>query len=140
METLSLSKIRLYGCLVPPTLCDVEELLYVQEAQLDKFRQELVATTVAANVAHTNLEDSSSRGAYSGGCGRGNKFNQGRGRGRGRSTSSNRPTRQLCGKYDTPYQLIGTILIRTTCLHRTTSFTPTRVPSLVTNKTLAQSL
>src|SRR3954468_23417458 len=58
---------QMYGCPVPPTLCDVEALLYVQEAQLDKFRQELAASTIAANVAHTSIEESGSRGAYSGG-------------------------------------------------------------------------
>src|SRR4051812_48064070 len=56
---------QMYGCPIPPTLCDVEALLYVQEAQLDKFRQELAATTVSANVPHASQREESSRGSYS---------------------------------------------------------------------------
>ncbi|KAI5447130.1 hypothetical protein KIW84_014834 [Lathyrus oleraceus] len=61
-----------YGCTTPPTLCDVEALLYVQEAQIDKFRQEMDTSNVAANVAHTSQEGNISIGAYS--------FHRGRGR------------------------------------------------------------
>ena len=35
---------QMYGCSIPHKLSDVEALLYVQEAQFDKFRQELAAT------------------------------------------------------------------------------------------------
>lgn len=47
---------QMYGCPTPPTLCDVEALLYVQEAQLDKFRLEL-----ATYVAPISQEENNSR-------------------------------------------------------------------------------
>lgn len=83
------------------SLCDVEDLLYVQEAQLDQFCQELSVSTVIANLACTSQsqEYGSSKGAYSGNCGRGNRFPRGRSHGRGRYTIANHPTYQLCGKY-----------------------------------------
>lgn len=98
----------IYGKVDPPSLSDIESLLLVQESQLDKYRQELAVTTVAANVAHTSahtVHDSSSstanqpntRGGYYFGRGRGR---QGRARGRGRAcTTGPRPMCQLCGRY-----------------------------------------
>lgn len=61
-------------------------LLYVQEAQLDKYRQELVISSVIANVAQAFGTTNFARNASSGGLnhyfrGRG-KSTQGRGRGR----------------------------------------------------------
>lgn len=44
----------MHGNREPLTLFDVEALIYVQEAQLDKFRRELVISSDTANVAHTN--------------------------------------------------------------------------------------
>ncbi|CAI8596770.1 unnamed protein product [Vicia faba] len=88
-----------YGCPVPPTLCDVEGLLYVKETQHDKFRQELVANTVSANIAHTGQKEESCRGNYSRNHGRGHKYSRGRGRGRTIASTGNRPTCPLCGKY-----------------------------------------
>ncbi|KAI5402488.1 hypothetical protein KIW84_050201 [Lathyrus oleraceus] len=72
---------QMYGNHVSLTLCDVEALLYVQEAPLDKFCQELAATTIATNIAHISHEVISYRGVFSGNNGRGNRYNQGRGRG-----------------------------------------------------------
>ena len=48
---------QMYGSPESPSLCDVEALIYVQKAQLDKSRQELVVPTVAANVAHTSQKN-----------------------------------------------------------------------------------
>lgn len=55
---------QMYESTESPLLCDVEALLYVQEAQLDKFRQELVVSTVAANVAHSSQATNNSRGTF----------------------------------------------------------------------------
>lgn len=42
----------IYGKGGPINIYVMEALLYVQEAQLDKYRQELVTSSVTANVAH----------------------------------------------------------------------------------------
>lgn len=47
---------QMYESKEPPSLCDIKALLYVYETQLDKFRQELAPTTVAANLAHISQE------------------------------------------------------------------------------------
>lgn len=60
----------MYGKYDSLTLYDVEALLYVQEAQLDKFKQELVLSNIFSNLAvsHSkenappNRGDSNSRG------------------------------------------------------------------------------
>src|SRR3954470_9683143 len=70
---------QMYGSPTTLNLCDVKALLYVQEAQLDKFRQELAAATIAANLANLGQESHGSRGAYSGNRGRGNRYPRGRG-------------------------------------------------------------
>lgn len=90
----------MYDSPVSPTLYNVEAHLYVQEAQLDKFRKELDASTIVANISHTSQEENSFRGTFSGNNGRGNRYNCGCGRGRGRHPTGNRSTCQLCGKYD----------------------------------------
>jgi len=68
----------------PTTLYNIEALLYVQEAQLDKFRQELSLSIPTANVAYSN------QGRNARGCGRARGIT---------SSTGNRPTCQLCGKY-----------------------------------------
>lgn len=90
---------QMYESTKPSSLCDVEAQLYVQEAQVDKFRQELSISIVAANLANTSQETTSSRGAFSGNHGRGACYTRGLACGRGRATSGNRPTCQLCDKY-----------------------------------------
>lgn len=47
---------QMYGMSGPPTLYDVEALLYAQEAQLAKFSQELAVATATANIAHTMIK------------------------------------------------------------------------------------
>ncbi|KAI5401088.1 hypothetical protein KIW84_065792 [Lathyrus oleraceus] len=89
----------MYGFTTPLTLCDDEALLYVQEVQLDKFRQELATSNVSANIAHTSQEENRFRVAYLFYRGRGRSI-RGRSRGRGRNTTTSRPTCQLCGKYE----------------------------------------
>lgn len=56
--------VHMYGSQLSLTPYDVETLIYVQEAQLDKFCQELTATTIAVNISHTNQEARGSRGAF----------------------------------------------------------------------------
>lgn len=90
---------HMYGCPITHTLCEVEALLYLQEAQLDKFHQELVTSSVAANVAHTNQGNGGSKGVYTRSRGRGNHFTHGQGRGRVTNSTCNRPTCQLYGNY-----------------------------------------
>lgn len=77
-------------------LYDIEELLYVKEAQLDKFHQEIPITNGTANDDHTN--DSQNLGGNQQSCGRGCST-RGCGRGRSNFGSRNIPTCQLCGKY-----------------------------------------
>lgn len=88
---------KIYCFLLSPTLCEVDVTLYVQEVQLDKFRQDLGALIAVVNIAHTSQEESSSRGAFSNNRGKGNIFAHGRGR--GSYPTGNWPTCQLCGKY-----------------------------------------
>jgi len=79
-----------------PQLYNIEALLYVQEAQLDKFRQERSLSIPTANVAYSNQ---GSRGGSQQFRGRGRNA-RGCGRARGiTSSTGNRPTCQLCGKY-----------------------------------------
>lgn len=47
---------KMYGNGDLPTLYDVEDFLYVQEDQLDIFRQELIVSNVSVNVAQTNQQ------------------------------------------------------------------------------------
>ena len=53
-EEYNLFVIQIYGVPELQSLYDAEAFLYVQEAQLDKFRQELVVWSVSLNVAHAN--------------------------------------------------------------------------------------
>lgn len=98
-----------YGRPDSPSLSDIEALLLVQEAQLDKFRQELVVSNVSANIAQTSNgqgqasnfshgEQSQNSFVPRGGRGRGG-HGRGRGRDRGGGGNGNRPTCQLCKKY-----------------------------------------
>lgn len=49
---------KIYGIMKCISLYCVEELLYVKEAQMDKFWKELVVAIVSANVAHANYQTS----------------------------------------------------------------------------------
>lgn len=53
-EEYNLFVMQMYGVPEPQSLCDAEALFYVQEAQLDKFCQELVVWSISLNVAHAN--------------------------------------------------------------------------------------
>lgn len=68
----------MYGSIESPSLYDLEALLYVQEAQLEKFRQELIVSTIATNIAHTIQETNNYRGSFLRNHGRGNRFTRGR--------------------------------------------------------------
>lgn len=70
---------QMYESPASPSLCDVALPLYVQEAQLVKFHQEIVMSIVDVNLTHTSQEGDSSRGAFLGSRGRGNNFTCGRG-------------------------------------------------------------
>lgn len=84
------------------TISDIEALLLVQEAQLDKFRQELAISNASVNVAQSSqvqephFSNSSSHNGYQNLDFQNNNF---RGRGCGRGNGGNRPTCQLCHKY-----------------------------------------
>lgn len=45
---------KMYGSHEPLSLFDVEALLYVQEAQYDKFTKKFVVSNISANLAHAN--------------------------------------------------------------------------------------
>lgn len=77
---------------------DVEALLYVQEAQLDKFRQELAISNVLANLVHVNSQTDEVCETYEGNYGRG-CMNCGREHGQWSFSSGSRPTCKFCGKY-----------------------------------------
>lgn len=82
-------------------LYNVEDLLDVQDAQLDKYRQELSLSIIFSNLAISNSKQGGppNRGGISHNRGQG-YLHHGRGRGRGNSPSTgNMPTCQLCGKY-----------------------------------------
>lgn len=95
-------------------LTKLESLLMVQEAQLDKFRQELTISNVIAIVARTNTisnlgkqgypKSGNSRFNYSYDYGR-RHYGWGWGHGRARGgcpptgSGGTRPTCQLCGNY-----------------------------------------
>lgn len=53
-----------YGKLEPSTLYEFKTLLYVQEAQLDNYRQELSLANSTANIAHSedNYSHKTTRG------------------------------------------------------------------------------
>lgn len=106
---------QMYGFHVSPTLCDVKTLIYVQEAQLDKFHQELVVSTFAADIAHTSQEANSSRGTFLGNRGRGNMFNHGCRSGIGRYTIGNYITYQLYGKYGHSLTTCWLVLMKISC-------------------------
>lgn len=92
----------IYRRIDPPSTTDIEALLMVQEAQLEKFKQELTGSVVV-NVAHgpnSRQSDSSDyTKAYSNSENNQNYRRGSRGRGRGCGHGGNRPTCQLCNKY-----------------------------------------
>jgi histone deacetylase 1/2 len=103
----------IYSRFDSPTLEDVEALLLLQEAQFEKFKQELANPSVSANVAHTqappsdsNYESSESNevgtehynAVASRGRGRGGKGRGGKGRGKGSASNQGKVTCQICGK------------------------------------------
>lgn len=102
-----------------PSVADIESLLLMQEAQIEKFKTELGSASISVNVAHggpnssgstgsnnssnyssnkgeNESEDNRGRGSYRG---RGGRNNNGNGRGRGRYGSGPKPTCQICFKY-----------------------------------------
>lgn len=96
----------IYSRVDPPSVTDIESLLMVREAQLEKFRTELTSGTISANVAHSSQSNGRSnsnsqnyRGGRSGnGRDRGGNRVGNRGRGRGRNNGP-RPTCQICLRY-----------------------------------------
>lgn len=87
----------MYGRLEPVSITDLESLLMVQEAQLEKFKSDAIAGTISVNVAQglaksetQTSDDHYNRGGGRAGRNRGGRANRdGRGRGRGpRPTSS----------------------------------------------------
>lgn len=96
----------MYGRTDPISVTDLESLLMVQEAQLEKFKPEIVAGNVSVNITQGYLKEDNqtfgdhynpnhNRGGGRSGRGRGGRPNLG-GSGRGRGP---RPTCQLCFKY-----------------------------------------
>lgn len=70
------------------SLYDVEALLYIQEVQLDKFRQELAISSVSVNAVNSNHQTIGVRENFAHSRGRGCTFS-GQGSGRGRISSGN---------------------------------------------------
>ncbi|KAI5425102.1 hypothetical protein KIW84_031052 [Lathyrus oleraceus] len=83
---------------------DVEAFLYIQEAQLDNYRQELTSFNATTNVVKGLVNSEGTKHvAYNANghqyyCGRG-RNTRGRVCGRKTYTTSNMPTCQLCNKY-----------------------------------------
>lgn len=50
LEEINSFIMMVYGKIVPPTLYEIEALLYVQEAQLDKYPQELSLANATGNL------------------------------------------------------------------------------------------
>lgn len=85
-----------------PSISDIESLLLLQEAQFDKFKQELSAGTVSANIAQ-GPHNQQNQNSFSGNRGRGGRNFNNRGRGgrnyNGRGRGGPKPTCQICFKY-----------------------------------------
>lgn len=88
----------------PTNIYDVKALLYVQEAQLDKYMQELPSRSAITNIAQGLLSIEATKMAHrmlmaiTIFLGRG-RSTRGKGYGRQTHTTQNRPTYQLCNKY-----------------------------------------
>lgn len=89
---------EIYGMVKPTTLYYVEALLYIQEVQVDKFRQELIVASATANIAYANDQIIGVCGNMAQTRSRG-QMSQGRGHGRGHFLTGTRSTCQLRGKY-----------------------------------------
>lgn len=88
----------------PTGIYDVEALHYVQEPQLDKFKQELSTPSATVNVTQSLFNSAGVRPDASNAHGqhfyRGRgRQTCGRGRGRKKYASDNMPTCQLCNRY-----------------------------------------
>ena len=93
-----------------PTVEDVEALLLLQEAQFEKFKQELTSPSVSANVAHTETNASDSNSEHesqelgtehynvNANRGRGRGKGRGRGRGKGQAQNQGKVKCQICAK------------------------------------------
>lgn len=81
----------MYSKIDPSSHYDVEALLYVQEAHMDKFCQELSLANLFANLDHTKQYLNHLWGRE--------RYTQGQGHTRAYGGSKNRPTCQLCSKY-----------------------------------------
>lgn len=93
---------KAYSKTDPMGVYEVEGMLYIQEAQLDKYRQEPGAPNASANIVEDGVNTQATRPTNSGGlgyylCGRGKPY-RGRGRSRSNFTTRNRSTCQLCNK------------------------------------------
>jgi histone deacetylase 1/2 len=101
----------IYSRFDTPTVEDVEALLLLQEAQFEKFKQELANPSVSANIAHTEVQSSESTYEpesheigtehYNAVASRGRGRGKGRGsKGRGKAPASNqgKVICQICGK------------------------------------------
>lgn len=102
-----------------PSVADIESLLLMQEAQIEKFKTEVSTASVSVNVAYGEPNSGSSNGSNNSGSysnnkgendsennrgkgsyrGRGGRNNNGNGRGSGRYGSGPKLTCQLCFKY-----------------------------------------
>ncbi|MCH96431.1 retrovirus-related pol polyprotein from transposon TNT 1-94 [Trifolium medium] len=100
----------IYSRFDSPTVEDVESLLLLQEAQFEKFKQELNNPSVSANVAHTDVhsnesvndqdlpEAASEHYNVNPQRGRGKGKGRGRGRGRNQHQGQGKVQCQICGK------------------------------------------
>lgn len=66
----------IHGKVEPTDIYDMKKLLYIQEAQMDKFSQELASPSATTNVAQAIVNSNSDKNGNSGGsqhhfCGRG---------------------------------------------------------------------
>lgn len=90
----------IYRKMDPTNIYDVDALIYVQEARLDKYRQKLASLTTTANVGHDFINSEVTKNSASNANNHHYFYGRGRntrGRGRGKKTyiSGNKPTCQL---------------------------------------------
>lgn len=103
-EEYNMFIIMIYGKVETNDTYEVEASLYVEEAQMEKYKQDLTTSSATTNITHPRPNQFASRnvgryGSYHHQRGRARGFN-GKGIGRQQFTLGNMPTCQLYNKYE----------------------------------------